>query len=98
MAALRSDSTASDSAVRSASLSQRASEGSESSQIHSTPAIATENTPSMSTIHCQPWSPRPSMLSSPADSGPEMTEAMADPLRKIAMARPRSAAGNQRVK
>ena len=38
------------------------------------------------------------MLSSAADSGPEITEAMAEPLRKTAMARPRSAAGNQRVK
>ncbi len=54
--------------------------------------------PSMKYIHCQPFRPNPVICSSRPDNGPEISEAMAEPLRKMAIALPRSTPGSQRVK
>ncbi|MNP84496.1 hypothetical protein D3C76_1838310 [compost metagenome] len=75
-----------------------ASWGLESSQNQTKTHRQTENIPSMKYIHCQPCMPRPLICSSSPDSGPEISEAMAEPLRKMAMALPRSTPGSQRVK
>jgi hypothetical protein len=47
--------------------------------------------PSMNNIHCQPCRPNPWICISAPASGPEINEATAEPLRKMAMALPRSA-------
>ncbi|MNW21075.1 hypothetical protein D3C71_2217870 [compost metagenome] len=57
-----------------------------------------EAKPSIRNIHCQPCRLKPLTFSSAPDTGPEMTEAMAEPLRKIAMALPRSVDGSHWVK
>ena len=68
------------------------------SQKYTNPHRATEAPPSIRNIHCQPCRPSPVTLSKAPVIGPEMIEAMAEPLRKIAMALPRSLAGNHWVK
>ncbi|MNP53133.1 hypothetical protein D3C76_1475820 [compost metagenome] len=86
------------SASCSALLSHLASCGLESSQKNTKKHSATEAMPSMNSIHCQPCRPRPWICINAPASGPEINEASAEPLRKMAMALPRSAAGSQRVK
>jgi len=98
VALARSAVRAPSSAARSAGVSQRAWLISDSSRSQSTPAIRTENAPSKTIIHCQGCSPGMLSCSRKAESGPEMIVAIAEPLRKMAIALPRSAAGSQRVK
>ncbi|MNW68319.1 hypothetical protein D3C74_470600 [compost metagenome] len=69
-----------------------------SSQNQTNTHSPTENIPSMKYIHCQPCMPSPLICRSRPDNGPEINEATAEPLRKIAIALPRSAPGSQRVK
>src|SRR5450830_176559 len=82
----------------SATLSHFASLGVESSQNQVKPQSTTEARPSMMNIHCQPCQPKPSSCNRAPDSGPEISEATAEPLRKMAIALPRSTPGSQRVK
>ncbi|MNY51342.1 hypothetical protein D3C86_1869200 [compost metagenome] len=93
-----SSSMALTSASCSGRVSHLASWGLESSQNQTNTHNPTENMPSMKYIHCQPCMPRPLICRSSPDSGPEISEAIAEPLRKIAIALPRSTPGNQRVK
>ncbi len=68
----------------------------ESSQNQVKPQSTTDANPSMMNIHCQPCQPcqpSPSICNRAPDSGPEISEASAEPLRKIAMALPRSTPG-----
>src|SRR5450830_1260340 len=79
---------------RSLWLSHVASEGFESSQNQTKPHNTTEAMPSMMNIHCQPCRPPPSICSKAPDTGPDKIDASAEPLRKIAIALPRSPPGS----
>ncbi|MNI52040.1 hypothetical protein D3C73_1067960 [compost metagenome] len=89
---------ASISASFSSALNQLAWRGWDCNQNQTNPQSTIEAKPSIRNIHCQPCRLSPLTCSKAPETGPEITEAMAEPLRKIAMALPRSVAGSHWVK
>lgn len=90
----RSSSRAFWSAARSSAVSHVASRMCDFSSSQLAPHSATENIPSIRNIHCQPCRPKPWIDSSAPVTGPDSTDANAEPPRKIAIALPRSCGGS----
>src|SRR5450830_1002436 len=85
-------------AAFSSSLSHFAWLGWDCNQNQTKPQSTMETKPSIRNIHCQPYRLKPLTFSSAPNTGPEITQAMAEPLRKLAMALPRSVDGSNWVK